>query len=56
MNSKIQRMHDKVVFHPIKGEKLTKSQKQAAIRVLMFLKQKQCGKIKVALLQTDKSK
>ena len=39
-------MHDKVVFHPIKSEQLTRIQKHRALRVLMFLKQKRYGKIK----------
>ena len=42
----MQQMHDKVVLHPIKCEQLTRSQKHGAVQVLMFLKQKQCGKIK----------
>ena len=42
----MQQIYDKVVFHPIKGEQLTRSQKHGALRVLMFLKQKRCGKIK----------
>ena len=39
-------MHDKVVFHHIKGKNITKIQKREVLRVLMFLKQKRCGKIK----------
>ena len=44
--SDMQKMHDKVVFHPIKGKQLTRIQNHGALRVLIFLKQKQCGKIK----------
>ena len=34
--SEIQQMNGKVMFHPIKGEQLTKKQKKGALRVLMF--------------------
>ena len=34
--SKIQKIHDNVMFHPIKGEQFTKKQKNGALRVLMF--------------------
>ena len=44
--SEMQQMHDKVVFHPITGEQLTKKQKNGALQVLMFLEQKRCGEIK----------
>ena len=44
--SEIQQIYDKVVFHPIKGEQLTKKQKHGALKVLIFLKQKRYGKIK----------
>ena len=44
--SEMQQMHDKVVFHLIKGEQLTMRQKHEPLQVLMFLKQKLCGKIK----------
>ena len=43
--SEMQQMHNKVVFHPIKGDQITKK-KNGALQVLMFLKQKRCGKIK----------
>ena len=36
--SEMQQMHDKVVFHPIKGEQLTNKQKNGALQVLIFLK------------------
>ena len=44
--SEMQQMHDKVVFHPIKGEQLTRKQKNVALQVIMFLEQKRYGKIK----------
>ena len=44
--SEMQQMHDEVVFHRIKGKQLTRIQKHGALQVLMFLKQKRCGKIK----------
>ena len=34
--SETQQVHDKVVFRPIKGEQLTKKQKNGALWVLMF--------------------
>ena len=40
-------IHDKVLFHSIKGKQLTRSQKHGALQVVMFLKQKRCGKMKV---------
>ena len=42
----MQQMHDKVVFHPIKGEELTRIQKHGALQVLIFLNKKRCRKIK----------
>ena len=44
--SEIHKIYDKVVFHPIKGKQITKKKKHEALRVIMFLKQKRCGKIK----------
>ena len=44
--SEMHQIHDKVVFHLIKGGQLTKKQKNGALRVLMFLKQERCGEIK----------
>ena len=44
--SEMQKMNDKVVFHPIKGEQLTRIQNHGALEVLMFLKQKRCENIK----------
>ena len=38
--AEMKKIHDKVVFHPIKGKQLTKKQKNEALWVLMFLKQK----------------
>ena len=38
--SEMQKIHNKVVFNPIKGGQLTKKQKNGALRVIMFLKQK----------------
>ena len=37
-NSEMQKMHNKVVFHPIKGKQLIRIQKHGALRVLMFFK------------------
>ena len=42
----MQQIHDKVVFHTIRGEQLTKIQKHGVLQVLMILKQKRCRKIK----------
>ena len=39
-------MHDKVVFHLIKGEQLTRSHKHGALQVIILLKQNRFGKIK----------
>ena len=36
--SEMHQMHNKVVFHPIKGEQLTKKQKNGSLQVLLFLK------------------
>ena len=39
-------MNDKVVFHPLKGKQITKSQKMGTPQVLMLLKHKRCREIK----------
>ena len=45
--SEMQKMHDTVMFRPIKGEQLTKKHKNGALQVIIFLKLERCGKIKV---------
>ena len=36
----MQQMNDNVVFHPMKGEQLTRNQKQRTLWVIVFLKHK----------------
>ena len=43
--SELQQLHDRKVLEP-KGGELTKQQKRDALRYLMFLKQRRCGRIK----------
>ena len=43
--SELQQLHDRKVLEP-KGDELTRKQKSDALRYLMFLKQKRCGRIK----------
>ena len=38
--SEMQKIQYKVVLHPIRGEQLTRKQKNGALKVLFFLKQK----------------
>ena len=52
----MQQMNDKVVFHPIKVKQLTTIQKHRALQVLMFLKHKRCGKIKVRAIADRRKK
>ena len=40
-------MHDRLVLYPIKSKQLTRIQKHRALQVLMLLKHKRCGKMKV---------
>ena len=54
--SEMQQIHDKVVFHLIKGKQLNRIQKHGVLGVLIFLKQKRCWKIKALPLQMDKNK
>ena len=44
--SELQQMNNKVLFHSINGEQLTRKQKNVALQVIMFLEQKRYGKIK----------
>jgi hypothetical protein len=44
--SELKQLHEKNVLAPKKGDDLSQFDKKAALRYLMFLKQKRCGKIK----------
>ncbi len=44
--SEMKQLHQRQVIQPVNKETLTKEQKCNALRYLMFLKQKRCGKIK----------
>eukprot|EP00957_Ditylum_brightwellii_P180301 13735093-Ditylum_brightwellii.AAC.1 len=39
-------LHDMQSFEPLQANDLTKEQKQEALRAIMFLKEKRCGRIK----------
>ena len=54
--SKMQQMHNKLVFHPIKDKQLTRIQKHRALQVLMFLKQKRCEKKGRAVVDRQKQR
>jgi hypothetical protein len=44
--SELQQLHDRDVMKPIDKGKLTPSKRKGALRYLMFLKEKRCGKVK----------
>ena len=44
--AEMQQLHSREVIMPVKSESLTRDQRRNALRYLMFLKQKRCGKVK----------
>ena len=42
----LQQLHDRKVIVPIVADEMTREEKRAALRYLMFLKKKRCGRIK----------
>ena len=46
VQAEMKQLHDKSAVKPAKASGLSREQKRAALRHLMFLKQKRCGKIK----------
>ena len=49
VKKEVQQMHDKKVYKPVKVGTLTRQEKLAALRSIIFLKQKRCGRIKARL-------
>ena len=46
VKTEMQQVHDRGVIVPVHGKHLTREEKLAALRYLMFLKRKRCGRIK----------
>ena len=46
VRKEVSQMHEKHVFKPVKFQLLTRQEKLAALRSIIFLKQKRCGRIK----------
>ena len=49
VKKEVQQMHDKKVYKPVMFNTLTRQEKLAALRSIIFLKQKRCGRIKARL-------
>ena len=49
VTKEMQQMHDKHVFAPVKSLDLTGQEELAALRLVIFLKQKRCGRIKARI-------